>query len=271
MTNGSVFHRMAFQMVVATDRSLAMEIRERLLPEIMAQFDSFFFQDQPYDTHAEGKGFRPGYVSFGLLPNSWKAKGLIGGILVRGTYPANALRSTAPESGTPEYDQWAEAGGNQTLKGKPAIIMDLTAGYYNKKAGGQVSEERSLGGAIFTIDELEEIDDFDLVDPAAVKSGIGDIEQEILKNPPDEARSKSRRVQQSLSPYTSVRKFRNYLGEEGRLQYTQKELDALHRETGESYPVLKDELRKRGVSLEAPKAASALHHPVYHDQVLQLL
>ena len=259
MPDGSLmdFRKAAVRVLLATDRSLAESIREALLPKILNRFPSGYFEDKLYDTNEGGKGFRPGYVSFGLRPMAWSDKGLIGGILVRGEYPAQTVQSRAPEPGTPEWKGWADAGGNPTLKGGEAAVVDLEAGYYNKKSGGSFSREEGLGQATFTIDEVEAVQELELSDPDGMKAAIENIVGDVLRSPPVEAVSKSKAVQRQKSPYSSLKKFLQYLSDEGRTVFYDKEVKALSQFTGKGGREITDWLRKRGLSLDYSRAASA--------------
>lgn len=246
----------ALRVLLATDRSLAESIREQLLSKILSKFPSGYFEDKLYDTHEGGKGFRPGYVSFGLRPAAWSDKGLIGGVLVRGTYPSQTVRSQSPDPGTPEWKAWAEAGGNPALKGGEAEVIDLEAGYYNKKSGGSFSMEESLGQATFLIDEMEVIHDLQLSDPDGMKAAVDAIVDDVLRSPPEEAVSKSKSVQRQKSPYSSLKKFLQYLSDEGRTVFYGNEVEALSQSTGKGGREIVDWLRKRGLSLDRSRAAS---------------
>ena len=243
------FRKVAIQVLLSTDRSLAESIREMLLPKILEKFPGYF-EDKLYDTNEGGKGFRPGYVSFGLRPIVWSDKGLIGGILIRGTYPSKIIYSQAPEPNTPEWKEWEDAGGNLDLKGGEAGVIDLEAGYYNKKSGGAFSREENLGKATFTIDELEDIQEIELSDPDGMEKAIESIVDGVLRNPPDEAISKSKRTQIQQSPYSSLKKFLHYLSDEKRTVFYYNEVKILSQFTGKKKQDIIDWLRKRGLSLK---------------------
>lgn len=240
--------RIAARVYIATNQSLAFEIREKLLQQILALFPSGFFEDKLYDTHESGKGFRPGYVSFALKPLIWSNNDLIGGILVRGEYPSAAVRSTSPESGTPEHKQWVEQGGNESLQGGSAEVIELVAGYYNKKASGSFQMPESLGEATFTINNLEEVEELELSQPDAIKRGIETITQSVLKNPPELAISHQKKVKNN--PYTSLRKFMDFMRSEGRKKIKQSEVKLLADSTGQNLAKLTERLQKMGFSIE---------------------
>lgn len=248
--------RAALRVLLATDRSLAESIREEMLPKILALFPSGYFEDKLYDTGESGKGFRPGYVSFGLKPMAWSDKGLIGGILVRGTYPSQTVKSQAPEPNTPEWKKWKDAGGNPSLEGGEAEVVELRAGYYNKTKGGSFSRDQDLGQATFTIDQFEEIQDFELADPDGLRAAVTEVVDDVLRDPPEEAVSKSKRVQRQKSPYSSLKKFLHHLMDEGRNTFRMDEVRALVQFTGKSEREIMEWLRKRNLSVERAKAAS---------------
>jgi hypothetical protein len=238
----------AMRVYIATNQSLAFEIREKLLQAILTLFPSGYFEDKLYDTHESGKGFRPGYVSFALKPLAWSNNDLIGGILVRGEYPAAAVRSTSPESGTPEYKLWVESGGNEGLQGGSAEIIKLTAGYYNKKASGSFQLEEPLGDAAFTITNLEEVEEVELNDPEQVKGGIETITQGVLKNPPDLAISHEKKAKMNV--YTSLKKFIQFLRDEGRQSVKPSEIKLLADSTGQNLIKLEEKLKAIGFRIE---------------------
>lgn len=240
--------RIALRVYLATNQSLAYEIREKLLKEILAAFPSGYFEDKLYDTHESGKGFRPGYVSFALKPLIWSNNDLIGGILVRGEYPSAAVRSTSPEPGTPEFKQWAEQGGNENLQGGSAEVIELVAGYYNKKASGSFQMPETLGEATFTINNLEEVEELELSQPEAVKKGMEAITQSVLKNPPDLAISHRKKVKNNQ--YTSLRKFVQYMRDENRRKLKESEIKLLADSTGQNLIKLTEKLKNLGFSVE---------------------
>lgn len=241
---------------ISTDRSIAESIREALLPLILEQFPSGYFEDKLYDTHESGKGFRPGYVSFGLRPVSWTDKGLIGGCLVRGSYSSDIIKSNSPEQGTPEWKEWKESGGNSSLSGGEAGEIDLSVGYYNKSGQSSFSMGRSLGVATFTIDDFEEVEDMELSDPDGLQDGIESLVDEVLKSPPEGATSQSKSVLRKQSPYSSLRKFLFYLSDEGRSTFRPDEIKAISQFTGKNEREITEWLNKRGLSPEVMKAAA---------------
>lgn len=251
---GMDLQRIAACVVIATDRSLAESIREKLLPEILKLFPSGYFQDKLYDTGESGKGFRPGYVSFGLRPEAWNDRKLVGGILVRGTYPAKVIRSDSPEPNTPEWKEWAKTG-NPRLKGGEAEVIDLAAGYYNKNKGGEFDRERSLGEALFTIAKTEEVTELSISNPSSAKSAVESLVQDVIDDPPEGAESAG--LIRSRSPYSSVRKFLQYLVDEDRRTFRRDEVNAVAQASGKRPEDVMTFLRARGFSLESAPAKAA--------------
>lgn len=239
--------RIAARVYIATNQSLAYEIREQILKKILSLFPSGTFEDKLYDTNEGGKGFRPGYVSFALKPLVWSNNDLIGGILIRCTYPSNVVKSDSPESNSPEYKLWKEQGGNKGLVGGGDEIINLEAGYYNKKSSGSFQREQALGDAIFTINNLEEISELELSDEQTVQSGIDAIVQDVLKDPPELAISHERKVKNNQ--YTSLRKFVDYIRNEGRNKVKPSEIKLLSDSTGQNLIKLTDKLKNLGISV----------------------
>lgn len=232
---------------VAAQRDLSVSLRECLHPKILALFPNEYFEDKLYDTSDMGKGTRAGYVSFGLKPAIFDSKGLIGGILIRGEYDASTIKSGAPEAGTDAHKEWVKGGGNPELEGNPTEIVSLEACYYNKRVGGGAKREApegkdpviaergiytntccAAGKALFTVNELEEVIDCDIENPDQVKSCIEGIVNGILKNPPEGSEKAPRR---RVDQYGSVRRFVNYLQEEGRDTYTADEVRMIAQRT----------------------------------------
>lgn len=246
----------------ATDKSLAKGLADSLSRSILELFPSGTFEDQLYDTHEEGKGYHAGLVSFGLKPAAWGNAQLIGGILVRATYSPKVVKSESPEPGTPEHKAWLDKGGHSKLQGGEAEVATLSAGYYNKKLGGGVSEWKELGEAIFTVSKTEEVLGFELDSPEKVKAGIDAIVDEVLKNPPDGS-SSARRVR-SQSPLQSFKKFLEYLWQEGRNWYTKDELNELARNVPKkTVGELQEKLRLRGLSMRTAGASPLTDRPDY--------
>jgi hypothetical protein len=242
----SIFHRMAFSVLVSTDKSLAKEIRDKLFDEVATAVGADVLRGEYFDTNEEGKGWKPGSVSFAVKPSDWYGR-FNGGILVQCTFDRKQLKSEAPEAGTPEYDAWLKAGGNPALKGSPAIDGQLQGGYYNKSPSGGVDEWTDLGEVLFTVDQAEDITDIDLVDPGATKAGFEEIVRRIETDPPEGALTSKQKSR--TNQYKNVKRFRDWLVTQGRDWYSQAELERLHKETGTPYPALKTELERRNARL----------------------
>lgn len=240
--------KIAYNVYLATDQSLAFSIREQLLKNILSLFPSDYFESKLYDTNEAGKGYRPGYVSFALKPLIWSNNDLIGGILVRGEYASVALKSNSPETGTPEYEAWTEGGGNELLEGGAAEIIQLTSGYYNKKSQGSFQMDEDLGEATFIINNMEEVEELEITNPDSVKRGIESITQSVLKSPPEAAISHRKKIKNN--PYTSLRKFVEYMRAEGKKLITQKEIQLLADSTGQNFAKITDKLQSLGFSVQ---------------------
>lgn len=238
--------RIAARVLIATNQSLALEIRNKLLAKILELFPASEFDDKLYDTHEAGKGYRPGYVSFALKPMDWANNDLIGGILIRGEYPSTVLKSNSPQRGPDgEYDAWMDAGGNQNLKGGTVEVMELEAGYYNKKTAGNFQREMSLGQATFVVDNFEKVLELEFSDSSAVRKGIETIIADVMKNPPDDAISHRKKGKDN--PFTSVTKFIKKLKAEGKDKITRAEAKQLAEATGENLIKLTEKLRNVGI------------------------
>ena len=242
-----VFRRMAFRILVSTDQSLAREIRDKLFDELAQAMGADVLSGEYFDTASEGKGWKPGSVSFAVKPQSWYGK-YNGGILVQCTFDSRELKSSAPEPGTLEYEAWVKAGGNEALKDEPAVIAQLRAGYYNKTpSGGVLDEWTDLGKVIFTVNAVEDITDTSLDDPGQTGAALEAIVKEIEDNPPPGALTSKERSR--TNQYANVKRFRDWLNTQGRNWYSQAELDRLQKETGKSFPVLIEELKRRNAHL----------------------
>lgn len=283
----------------ASQRDLSVDLRECLhhginkKPGIINLFPSGYFEDKMYDTSDLGKGIRAGYVSFGLRPDVFNTKELIGGILIRGTYDPSVIKSDAPDAEDPAHKEWVTKGGNPELKASPVEVIDLEACYYNKRGGGGAKREGegeregegqlpgkappveaiaedviiseggiysntccSLGEALFQVDKFEKVIDCDLSDPNKVKSCIEGIVNGIIKNPPEGAKRK--KTTRRVDHYESPRSFINYLGDEGRNTYTADEIRMIaqrrDRVPSEIERMVKNEGRAIGVQRDPTSA-----------------
>lgn len=254
-------YRIARRISLSTDRSLAESIREALLPKILGLFPSGYFEDKLYDTSESGKGFKPGYVSFGLKPMAWTNKGLIGGVLIRGTYSPKVIRSKSPETNTSDWMEWEKAGGNPNLSGGETEAIDLVAGYYNKTKGGSFSRERALGDVLISVSKLEEIEDIDIVDDAKIVSAMEEIVNDVLQDPPEEAISKNKSVMKKKSPYSSLKNFLHHLMDDGRRSFRPDEVKAISQFTGKTDKEIVEWLRKRNLTYDAEAKRAATSYP----------
>lgn len=222
---------------VATDRSIAVSIRDALHAKIQELVPGEV--SELYDTHEGGKGFRSGYVSFGLKPMSWQNSHLIGGILVSGSYDSKSFRSEKPEGAGKDFKH---------SKGEHIITVELTASYYNKKPGGDVETQGAtvpLGTATVHIGDDESIIEVE-VDSSKLGGGINHLIQEIVSNPPDYAKSKTL-LKKHNAPTGSPQSLRKWLNQNGRSDVEQGELEALARAMaarGKPYSNAMDEVTK---------------------------
>jgi hypothetical protein len=242
--------------LIATDRSLGVDIRNNLVKEIHAAASTGALESGWHDTSEKGKGFRPGYVSFGLRPAAWV--GLIGTLLITGEYK-NKIKTKSPEPTSPEFKDFVKNGGNPDAAGF-IIEMQLYADYYHKRGGGRKKEEdeeesaasasfkTDLGEALVELDNLEQVVDITLVDPDKTRKGIDDIIDAVKTNPPEKAKSKSKTVRKQLSPFGSIRRFIDYLDEVGRRQFYKDELEAVGKFTGIELYKIRQRLERAGKS-----------------------
>jgi hypothetical protein len=194
-----------FQILLATDKSLALTIRDATLGEIVKLMPNEF-NGELYDTNPEGKGFLAGYVSFALDPQTWESNGIIGGILFKLKYYPKSFKSQAPEGGYgPEQKH---------PKGQTIIKLAVEAGYYNKKIDGSYSSGRPLDEIWVEVDPKEQLIDVTIVDPGAMKSGVDDLINEIVQSPPEYAQSAGRKQKQTkekTAPTSNVRALHKWL------------------------------------------------------------
>ena len=211
-------------LIMATDRSLSATIRDAIKDKIIEAVPSEF--DSLYDTNPEGKGFKKGYMSFGLQPTSWVAKDLIGGILIHCQYNISEFTSESPGPGV----QWQ---GHS--KGGGILEFELSACYYNKRLGGGCDENafslQNLGNVVISFDAQENMDEIE-VDMVAISTGIKAIINEVLTNPPEAAKSsKSKKLSQP--PTTSPKALLNWLYITGLAEAAQSEVEATARAMSE--------------------------------------
>lgn len=244
--------------LIATDRSLGVDIRNNLIKEIHDAASPGALESGWHDTSEKGKGFRPGYVSFGLRPAAWV--GLIGTLLITGEYK-NKIKTKSPDPTSPEFKDFVKRGGNPDAAGF-IIGMQLYADYYHKRGGGRKKKEEGeeeeegsaapvdfktdLGEALVELNNLEQVVDITLVDPDKTRKGIDDIINAVKTNPPKKAKSKSKTVRRQLSPFGSIRRFIDYLDEVGRNQFYKDELEAVGQFTGIALHTIRQRLERAG-------------------------
>lgn len=217
------FSTEGYRDIVASDKSLALAIRDAIHGEIQKLVPGEV--TSLYDTNPDGKGWKPGYVSFGLQPVSWQTEGIIGGILIRCTYDAAEFRSEKLDDGPKDFKH---------SKGGAALSVSLSASYYNKKAGGSVETQSTtadLGTATLAIEADESISEVDL-DAGQVSSGVKSVMQDILSHPPDYAQS-AKRKQKHVAPTGSPGSFVKWLLQNNRSDVGKSEVDALVRAMAE--------------------------------------
>lgn len=240
--------------VVATDRSLAESVG-RALAEQVAKLMPEEFSGETFDTSDRGKGYKDGYVSWAMDPNTWEEAGILGGILFMCEYDTSKYSSES-------------LGEGEDWEGRQEGALDVTvqAAYYNKSLGGGVDEKTDLGSCTLLLDSKENVVEAEISDRAAFEAGITSIIQKILTSPPDEAVSESRR-RRALPPTTSPRTLLKWLLRQGRTDVKRSELNDLARSmskrTGRPYGQVLREVdeffksRTWPVDEEARRAASA--------------
>lgn len=218
-------------LILATDRSLSVSIRDALMAEFEKLVPGQFVK---YDTKEEGKGFRAGYVSFGIVPAEWKAAGLIGGILIQCDYNAKDFRSEAPENAGDDF---------QHSKGGGTVELTMTGCYYSHAKGNKCDPDTAVGvvplsGADVYVDAKEKVFSVELVDADMTKAGLQSIVKDIIANPPDYAKSEKLKRKDNV-PTSSPQALQKWLTQNGRSDVGQSELEALARaisnRTGKAY------------------------------------
>lgn len=212
--------------LTATDKTIALKVREALVRQINQVLPGAF--EGPWDTNPEGKGWRAGYISFGLKPAGWSQAGLIGGVQFRCQYDLKEFKSEEPEPGEPG------AQGFKHSKGGGVFTLQIEAGYYNHKLEGSYSEARPLGSATVMVDEKENVvteagkEAVELSDPAGLKSGVVDLIKSIEKDPPEAAKGAALR-KKGQAPTGSSKSLMEWLDKQGRDTVYRSELEALAR------------------------------------------
>lgn len=234
----------------ATDKSLALSVREALHAEIEKLMPGVFAL---YDTNPGGKGYKAGYVSFGLVPAQWKDEGIIGGILIQADYDPKSFRSEAPDPPDEKFEHSKKGG---------IVELAITGCYYNKLQGGGCDPDVAVGivglsGADVYVDAKEKVISIELVDPGMLKDGLASIVKDIAANPPDYAQSEERK-RKNDSPTGSPASLLKWLSQNNRSSVGRSEIDALARaqsaKTGKAMGNAKrdieDFFKKRGWAID---------------------
>lgn len=234
----SSVRRIALHRLMSSDRTLALTIRDALQEEINKLLPSHFVGS--WDTSEAGKGFKSGYVSFGLRPSAWEGSGIIGGVLVRAKYDPDQFRSESSDSEDPDFSH--SSGGD-------VIELSVDACYYNHKKEGGVENQNviaNLGIVEVAIDAKEKLVDLIIVNPGDFVSGIREIVDTISHDPPDYAKSKSKK--QSYSPTVNAKTLRRWLVENNRTDVGLSELQETARNisniTGKAYSNALEDLKR---------------------------
>lgn len=206
-------------MVLATDRSLS-EAVGKALAEQVAKLMPEEFSGATYDTADKGKGFKGGYVSWAMDPNTWENAGIIGGILFMCRYNPEDFKSEAPEEGY--------GGDAAHSKGEAAVTLTMTAGYYNKTLGGGVDGSVDLGTCTVLLDAKEKVMEAAIDDSSEFEKGVTELIRKVNESPPDEAVSASRR-RKSMPPTTSEKTLIQWLTKQNRTDVKRTEINDLVR------------------------------------------
>lgn len=206
--------------VLATDRSLSEAVGKALAAKV-AQLMPEEFNGETYDTADKGKGFKDGYVSFAMDPNTWESAGIIGGILFMCRYNPADFKSEAPEG------EGADAWQGHS-KGEAVVTLTMTAGYYNKTLGGGVDGSTPLGTCTVMLDAKEQVVEADIDDTTQFEKGVTELIRRINESPPDEAVSASRR-RKSMPPTTSEKTLIQWLTKQNRTDVKRTEINDLVR------------------------------------------
>lgn len=225
-------------LLLATDRTLGVTVRDAVMSEIVKAVSGEFSDGDFYDTNPGGKGFRGGYISFGIRPASWVADSIIGGILIQCEYDQKGFRSEEPEtkSGGPEWKGHSKGGG--------LVELHVTACYYNKLLGGGCSGvdrdgedgesgkesgiiSADLGEIDILVDAREKVIDVH-ADSTKIARGLRYIINQVSSNPPAVAKSKEWRKKHE-TPTTSAKALLQYLVKNQRSDVGMSEIEALTR------------------------------------------
>jgi len=239
--------RALLRLILATDRTLSLAIRDAVRDQV-TQLVPGEFGGEYYDTNPQGKGFKRGYVSFGLDPNTWDSTGLIGGILFKLNYDPQQFTSEAPEPTAPGAANFKHSKGAGSL-----VTLTIECGYYNKLIDGSYSHGKPLGTVDILLDDKENVDTVEIKDPAGFSKGVKDLIQEISSDPPEHAQSAGLKKKHNV-PTGSPKSLLKYLTQNQRSDVGQSEIDGLARamadRTGRPYQNVLNEVttffRNRG-------------------------
>lgn len=219
----SFLRRSLAAVLLATDRSMAESVAKALAGQV-AELMPTEFDGETYDTSVRGKGYKGGYVSWAMKPNTWQSEDLIGGVLFGCKYDASEFSSEAPDDG-------ADWQGHS--KGEALLTLQVSAAYYNKKLGGGVDERVDLGTCTVHLDAKENVVEADIDDPAAFKSGLQGLIKQVADSPPDEALSQGLKKKR-LPPTVSIPALYKWLLQNQRTEVNRSEINALVKNMSEA-------------------------------------
>jgi hypothetical protein len=210
-----------YRILLATDRTLSVSVRDALVSEI-TKIVPGEFGSEVYDTNLAGKGFHPGYISFGLKPLTWEAADIIGGILFMCEYDPSLFRSESPDPQDPNNAKWQGRSKNEDM----IELENVEIGYYNKKIGGKVSDKITLGKVGILIDAKEQVTSIIIENEAGFAEGIKNLIQEIKNDPPAVAQSEAFK-KRNRSPTESPKALLTWLNRTNRQDVGKSEIESL--------------------------------------------
>ncbi len=219
----SFLKRSLAAVLFATDRSMAEAVSKALAEKVAALLPAEF-DGETYDTNVRGKGFKGGYISWAMKPNTWHTENLIGGVLFGCNYSVSEFSSEAPDDGS----DWE---GHS--KGEALITLQVSAAYYNKRLGGGVDERTDLGTCTVQLDAKENVVEAEIDEPAAFKSGLQGLIKQIADSPPDEALSEGLKKKR-LPPTVSIPALYKWLLQNNRTDVSRSEINALVKNLAEA-------------------------------------
>lgn len=245
---------------IATAQSISKDIIEAIKNEMQNKLGSDFTD---YDVGERRKvlGHKRGYVSFGIRPSKWKnqpqkdGRTINGGLLIKGT---GSHKSTAPEEGTDDYEQWVQSGGNPDIT-QQLITIDLEMSYYNKVNGLGGIDFDPLGTVDIQFDNMENITSIKFKDSGTAKSNLEDIIDHIWNHPPEGSLTAQPQMApppppepQQLPPtqapeYENVEAFIEFRMDDEEETYTARDVNILHNTTGIPREQIVEELQGYGL------------------------